>query len=154
MLAAAALVLTAAACKNSDQRAQGAGTPGAEEVPGDLEITFGQTGGFAGRMTGYTMLADGSLPEWEGKFPGENKRRTAPADSERAASLWRLATEAAILETSEQATGNMTWFVTVSAGGESRQVSWAGWPADGEAQTPAQRYYETCLEVAKAALDK
>ena len=148
-----AATMTGSGCKNSDQRSHDASQYATLIVPADLEITIGQTGGFAGRMRGYTIAADGSLSEWEGKFPGENKRRSAQADSARAALLWRLAKEADILQTSQQAVGNMTWFVTVSAGGESRQVSWARWPEDASDQTKAQRYYESCLAAAKSALD-
>ncbi|NNE33792.1 MAG: hypothetical protein HKN13_01050 [Rhodothermales bacterium] len=139
-------------CKHSEKQMDDPNLAASVEVPSDLQIIAGQSGGFAGRSTGYTFSADGSVVEWEGKYPGENERATAPADLKRASSLWQHATDAAILQTTQQAVGNMTWFVTVTAGGESRRVSWAEWPEEGGALSDAQVFYNKCVEMAKDAL--
>jgi hypothetical protein len=142
---------TSMGCKHSQK---GSTDAQVASIPADLEIIAGQTGGFAGRMTGYTFSADGSVVEWEGKYVGENKRGSAPADLERAATLWQHATDAGMMEKGEQARGNMTWFVTVKAGGESREVSWASWPQNGGELTEAQEFYNVCVAQARKALGK
>lgn len=144
VIAALALCVAGSGCKHSQK---------AMAVPDDLQITIGQGGGFAGRMTGYTIAADGSIVQWEGKYPGENKRGEAPADEKRAATLWSQATEAGLLTSSEQEVGNMTWFVSVTADGESRRASWASWPDTGTTMSEAQEFYRACLEVASAAVN-
>ena len=141
----ALLLASGPGCKHSEK---------AMAAPSDLQIMVGQGGGFAGRMTGYTIGADGSVVEWEGKYPGENKRADAPADKERAAALWQQAVEANILETSQQEVGNMTWFVNVRADGQTRRVSWSEWPEDRTTLSDAQAFYNACVEAARAALTK
>jgi len=143
ILAALLVASTVGGCKHSEK---------AMSVPSDFQIMVGQEGGFAGRMNGYTFEADGSVVQWEGKYPGENTRADAPADKERAETLWKQAVEANIMQTSQQEVGDMTWFVSIRADGETRRVTWAGWPEEGQPLTDAQQFYNNCVEAAKSAL--
>ncbi len=148
IIAAALTIACLPGCKNGENVSRSE-----VALPADFDIIVGQTGGFAGRMTGFAVNADGVVMEWEGKHAKENIRRESAPDPTRALTIWRDATEAGILQMSEQAAGEATWFVALTAGGESRRVSWSSWPSDPEDMTEAQRFYNRCVELAKSTLD-
>ena len=121
-------------------------------IPADLKIVLGHTGGFAGRSMGYSIYANGDVLKWEGKYPEENRQATAIVDQDHVQQLWNHASEIKILEMQEQVMGNVTWFITVTADGESRRVTWA--KRDEEALTPAQQFFDDCMEVAETVVEE
>lgn len=148
IIAAALTLVCMPGCKNGENVSRSE-----VALPPDFDIIVGQTGGFAGRMTGYAVNADGVVMEWEGKHAKENVRRESASDPARALALWRDAAEVGILQMTQQATGEATWFVALTAGGESRRVSWSSWPSDPADMTEAQRFYNTCVDLAKKTLN-
>ncbi len=131
-------------CKHSEKN------PSVEEIPSDLQIIFGQQGTFAGRSMGYSIYGDGQVVRWEGKYPEENKEATATVDADHVRRLWKRAQEIGFLEMSDQAMATVNTFITLTADGESRRVTWVD--RDANAPTPAQKFYDECVDVAKKAL--
>ena len=131
-------------CKHAEESAS------AEEIPSDLKIVFGQQGTFAGRGMGYSIDASGEVVRWEGKFPGENTEASATVEENHVRSLWNHAQEIGFLEMQDQAMSTINYFVTLTANGESRRVTWI--ERNEDALTPAQRFYDECRAVARSAL--
>lgn len=129
-----------AGCKSGD-RAAG--------VPSDLKIVFGQEGTFAGRGMGYSIDAFGEVVRWEGKFPEEVVEARAKIDHRQVRRLWRRAEEIGFLHMQDQAMATVTSFITVTARGDSRRVTWT--ERDDTSLTPAQEFFDECMSVAKAA---
>jgi len=123
-----------------------------QEIPSDLKIIFGQQGTFAGRSMGYSINGTGEVIRWEGKYPEEHTEATATVSEDEIQRLWRHAQKIGFLEMKEQAMSTVNMFITVTADGESRRVTWVG--RDEDALTPAQKFYDECLAVAKAALEQ
>ncbi len=123
---------------------------GSDDVPADLKIIFGQQGTFAGRGMGYSINAGGEVLRWEGKYPEENTEASATVDAAHVQRLWKYAQEIGFLEIQEQAMATVNNFITLTAGGESRRVTWV--QRDEDALTPAQKFYDECMVVAKTAL--
>lgn len=139
------LLLGAGGCKNGEKSAS-AGSA----VPSDLKIVFGQQGTFAGRGMGYSIDAVGDVVKWEGKYPGEIREAQAEIDPKQVRRLWHRAEEIDFLSMKDQAMATAHQFITVSAGGESRRVTWVA--RDEDAPTPAQAFYDECMATARAAL--
>lgn len=122
------------------------------EVPADLYIIFGREGGFAGRMAGYTVRADGTVSQWEGKFVGENVLRTATLPPERLRALWTQVQSTRFFERDQQQVGNMTEFVNITAAGRSHRVSWTVPLGEKRADEPLQQLYTTLESTVHAAM--
>jgi len=137
------LALSFGGCKQGEKT-----SAQANPVPEDLKLTFGQSGGFAGRMMGYSIDAGGTVVRWEGKYPEENRQATSTLDQAQVQQLWDHATAIELLEMQEQVMDNIVWFVTVTAEGESRRVTWN--KQDPEA--PVQQFFNACMDLAKTAL--
>ncbi len=135
-----------AGCKCGESSSSSSG----QEIPADLTILFGRQGTFAGRSMGYSINADGDVVRWEGKFPGENQLAAATVGRHEVRRLWRRAEEIGFLQMKEQAMATEGLFITLSAGGESRRVTWVA--RAGEAKTPVQAFFDECMDVAKTAL--
>jgi len=140
-------VLMVAGCKQSEQSASG-GDP----VPDDLKIMFGLHGAEAGRDRGHSINADGEVIQWVGLYPEQNRQATGRADAEEVRRLWSHADSIGFLEMEEQVMAAAYWFISVSANGESRRVTWV--ERDDAAPTPAQEFFDACSEVAQTALGK
>ena len=139
-----ALLIGAGGCKNGESASDGSA------VPPDLEIIFGQQGTFAGRGMGYSIDANGNVVRWEGKYPGEVTEAEATIDSKQVRRLWRRAEDIEFLSMQDQAMATVYSFISVTAGGESRRVTWA--ERDADAPTPAQEFFDECMETAREAL--
>lgn len=132
-------------CKNGEESASAR-----SDVPTDLEIVVGQQGTFAGRGMGYSINALGEVVRWEGKYPGEIIEDHATITPKQVQRLWHRAEEIDILSMKEQSMASIHSFITVSAGGESRRVTWT--EREEDAPTPAQALFDECMETARAAL--
>ena len=139
------MVSAGAGCKHSETSVSAD-----EEVPPDLLIMFGQQGTIAGRGAGYSIDAAGEVVRWEGKYPGEDTTAAAAVDYEKVHQLWNRARDIGFLSMQDQEMATMYYFVSVSAGGESRRVTWTA--RDQDAPTPAQAFYDECMETARIAL--
>lgn len=120
------------------------------QLPPDLLIMFGQQGTFAGRGAGYSIDAAGDVVRWEGKYPGEDTTAAAAVGRDQVQELWNRAREIGFLSMQDQEMASMYYFVSVTAGGESRRVTWTA--REQNASTPAQAFYDECLETARLAL--
>lgn len=140
-----ALLMGAGGCKTGEESASTG-----SDVPSDLEIVFGQQGTFAGRGMGYSINAAGEVVRWEGKYPGELKEARAAIDPKHVRRLWHRAEEIEFLSMQDQTMATLHSFISVSAGGESRRVTWAE-RAEGS-PTPAQDFFDECMETARMAL--
>jgi hypothetical protein len=131
-------------CKHGEK------TSGDEPLPEDLQFVFGVEGAFAGRGMGYIIHRSGEVIRWEGKYPGEVIEATAVVDAAQVRRLWKMAEEIGFLKMSEQVMATVNTFITVTAGGESSRVTWV--ERDENALTPAQKFYDECVVVARTAL--
>lgn len=137
------MMLTGAGCKGGENAAENA------SIPSDLRIIVGQQGTFAGRGMGYTIDAAGNVSRWEGKYPGEIVQADTTIDRGQVEQLWRRAEEIGFLSMQDQEMASMYNFVSVRAGGESRRVTWT--KREEDAPTPAQAFYDECMQTAKSA---
>ena len=133
-----------AGCKSGGQTTR--------SVPSDLRIVFGYEGTFAGRSMGYSITAAGQVVRWEGKYPEEVVEATARIDRKHVERLWRRAEEIEFLRMKEQAMATVSSFITVSAQGDSRHVTWA--ERDETDLSPPQEFFDECMSVAKAAFNE
>ncbi|MBT8400971.1 MAG: hypothetical protein KJO98_10890 [Rhodothermia bacterium] len=141
----AILLMGSNGCKHTEEN-----RPMTSEVPSDLKIIFGQQGTFAGRGMGYSIAGSGEVLRWEGKYPEENIEASAVTDSGHIQSLWQRAQEIDFLEMRDQSMSTVHYFVTMTANGESRRVTWV--ERNEESLTQAQEFYEECRAVAMSAL--
>lgn len=139
-------LLLVAACSNPSRSPSGEAP-----VPDDLEVVLGMEGGFAGRMTGYTLTADGAVTRWEGKYVGENVRRTGQASADEVAALWRRTQAADFFAREQRRTGNMTRFLTIRADARSHRVSWPTGPGTDAADTSLHALYDAWEALAEGA---
>ena len=137
------MMLTAAGCKGGENAAENA------SIPSDLRIIVGQQGTFAGRGMGYTIDAAGNVSRWEGKYPGEIVQADTTIEPGQVEQLWRRAEEIGFLSMQDQEMASIYNFVSVRARGESRRVTWT--QRDDDAPTPAQAFYDECMQTARAA---
>lgn len=126
-----------AAC--ATERPARTATADSSTMPNDLIIVTGQTGGFAGRMRGYSIRADGRVWRWEGKHVEENVLAEATMPPEVVDSLWRRVQASDFFSQSQQVREERA-FLSVTADGESRHVSWTATPIDS-ADTPIGQLY-------------
>jgi hypothetical protein len=140
-MALAALML--AGCKSGERA-----TADDEAVPPDLKVVFGMQG--SARMQGHSISADGTVSRWEGLYPEQNVQARSSADREEVRRLWQQVQRVGFLDMEEQAMAQSFWFITVSANGKSRRVTWI----DRTDQGPvgAQALFDACLDVARKAL--
>ena len=138
------IVLSMAGCKNGEESASDGG-----DVPPDLEIIFGQQGTFAGRGMGYSINAAGEVVRWEGKYPGEIAEAETTIAPKQVKRLWQHAEDIGFLSMQDQAMATTYYFISVSAAGESRRVTWVG--REKDAPTPSQTFFDKCMETARAA---
>lgn len=140
------ILLPAAAggCKSGEESASAE-----TAVPSDFQIIFGQQGTFAGRGMGYTIDAEGVVVKWEGKYPGEVKEAVAGINADQVRRLWKHAEEIGFLSMQDQAMATAHSFVSVTAEGESRRVTWVD--RDVDDPTPAQVFFDECMKTAQAA---
>lgn len=129
------LCLTAACA--SEQPAQRTAEQAA--LPIDLLIVAGQTAGLAGRMRGYSVRADGRVRRWEGKYIEENVLAESTAAPEVVDSLWRRVQDSDFFSQSQQVREEGA-FLSVTADGDSRRVSWTAVPSDTSDAALAQLY--------------
>ena len=120
------------------------------EVPSDFKIILGRQGTFAGRSMGYSIDAGGRVVRWEGKYPEETRQATARLDRKDVKRLWRRSEDIDFLKMSDQAMATTGAFIAVTSGGQSRRVTWT--ERDDGALTPAQRFFDECLDAAQSAL--
>lgn len=119
-----------------------------DPVPTDLKMVFGMQG--SARMQGHSIAADGTVSRWEGLFPEQNVQARSEVDRDEVRRLWHYVQRSGFLEMQEQAMAQSFWFITVTANGQSRRVTWT----DRADQNPAdaQALFDACLEVARKAL--
>lgn len=145
MLLMIIMLSAGAGCKHGEGSGSADG-----EIPSDLLIIFGQQGTIAGRGAGYSIDAAGEVVRWEGKYPGEDTTAAAAVGRDHVRMLWDRARDIGFLSMEDQAMASMYYFVSVTADGESRRVTWT--PRGQDAPTPAQSFYDECMEVARLAL--
>lgn len=121
-----------------------------EIIPEDLNIIFGRQGTFAGRSMGYSIEADGRVTRWEGKYPGEIEQANAAISEDELRRIWKRIEAIGFLEMSYQAMTTEGPFMNVTAGGESRRVTWTGQSDDLPAGV--QDLYDDVMDVARTAL--
>ena len=141
------LLMSLAGCKCAEKMASSD-----NGVPADLKITFGREGTFGGRSMGYSITGDGQVIQWEGRYPEERTEATASIDTAHVRTLWEHAEAIGFLNLRDQAMATVSSFITLSAGGESRRVTWTA--RDENALTPAQEFFDACMEVATNALEE
>ncbi len=144
------LLLAAASGCTSQRRAPGP-QPDRTGVPDDLRITFGREGGFAGRLAGHTIRADGSVAAWEGRAVGQQERVIATLAPDSLSVLWGAVQEVRFFEHDRQEVGDMTAFVNVTAAGRSHRVAWVVRPGESPEGDEMRALYATLARAVRAA---
>lgn len=84
-------------------------------------------------MNGWSFRANGEALQWEGLAPEQNQQAEGQIAPDTLRALWGAVQEAAFFSWSQQEMGAPSWFITVTANGESHRVIWVrplGQPAD------------------------
>ena len=129
-------------------------TPELQPPPDDFQMTFGITGLPAGRMQGYTVHADGTLIQWEGKYPGENVRREGKLTPDQVNEIWTDVETSSYFTQSDMGKGLSNHFMNITADGESKRVTWNQAPGQPPLEGAVQSLYNSCNTVVKAVLEK
>lgn len=148
-----ALLMLAPACSGKKKVNQSAQASSENAIPEDFQLTIGTSGGFAGRMNGYTIEANGTVTQWEGKYPGENTIQTGQLTAEEVASIWHQLEEAAYFEHQQQDEGNMTTFMNARANGTTHRVTWPQQLGEAPSGSKMQQLHATCMEITMQGFD-
>lgn len=148
-----ALIILAPACSSKKKINQSAAASSAGAIPADFQLIVGTSGGFAGRMNGYTIEANGAVTQWEGKYPGENVTQTGQLNAEEMAELWHEMEEAAYFDYQQQEAGNMTTFMNARADGKTHRVTWPRQLGEVPAGSKMQVLHAACMEIIAQGFD-
>jgi len=136
----------------SPSRGAGAGAA-AGDLPPDLTILFGRTGGVAGQLQGHSIRADGSVLRWNGKAPEEHVQAEGQLARDQVAALWAHVQAADVFGQQRQDMDPVVSFVNVTANGESRRVAWHVPLGEDPPDTPIQGLFDALQEAARAAIE-
>lgn len=150
VLWAVATLCLAAAC-TSDRHPRGDAADG-PVTPDDLLVVVGQQAGPAGRVRGYSIRADGRVRQWEGKYVEENVLAEGVVPSDVVDSLWHRVQANDFFAQQQQVLEERA-FMSVTARGDTRRVSWEAVPADSS-EAPLGQLYVSYQAAARAAVQQ
>ncbi len=110
-------------------------------APDDFAMAFGKGGGFAGLWQGYTIAADGTVAQWEGRIAPDSLAPTGSLSTAQVDSLWQRVNALDFFSLENQGTGNMTGYIEVAAQGQTHVVRWPVSLEKEAAQTPWEQLY-------------
>ncbi len=123
------------------------------DIPVDLQIEFGEGGGFTGLWQGHTIAADGSITRWTGAA-GEKKEDTLGTLSpETLAEIWQNIQNSLSPRTSSGQPGNMTRYIRVRADSAEFTVQWPAGPGTPDSLKSVAALFDRCLK-AVSSLEK
>ena len=140
-------VLLGTACSPTGEIASDSST---ETPPADLVVLFGRHGVGGSGVAGYTIRADGTVLRWEGIAPESTVLAEGRVGADRVQALWDHLRAVGFWERQQQAM-NPTHFITATANGESRRVTWHAPIGAAPPDTDVQRLYDDFDGVARSA---
>ncbi|GIV59927.1 hypothetical protein GQ464_012140 [Rhodocaloribacter litoris] len=120
--------------------------------PADWRLVCGQGGGVAGRWTGYTITADGTVTAWSGRYAEERVEATGALDRAALQALWTRFEALDFFARVLDEPGNLTAVLEATADGRRHRVAWIPRVEGIEpAETPLETFFDTCLATGRAA---
>ena len=122
-------------------------------MPADLVVHVGRADGVGGRVSGHTLLADGTVRRFEGRAPGDGVAVEGRVTLATVRALWEQIENVGVRSMQRQDVASPAYFVSVRADGETRHVQWHVPLGQAPEPTPLQRLYDDLRTEATAALD-
>lgn len=95
-----------------------------KNYPEDLNISFGNGGGFTGIWKGWTVDSVGNVYSWMGKVQEENARRIGFTDNKVMETLWKEIKEGNLMNIKYQEPGNISKYIKIKANGKINTILW------------------------------
>ena len=125
-----------------------------QDIPADLQIQFGEGGGFTGMWQGYTIQADGTVSTWQGRTVGDKPEVIGKLSSEQLQALWREVQSADFFAQSLSETGNMTAILQVTANKKQHVVKWPAASAQALPQAASLQQLQSFCQKLVDSLEK
>ncbi|MGH7496739.1 MAG: hypothetical protein ACREOO_30680 [bacterium] len=147
----AALFLLFSSCSKENKSA----AQGADKLPSDFRLVFGEGGGFTGMWQGYTIDSSGAIYSWQGKLAGENPRSAGKLSATQIKALWQEIQKADLLGQELNERGNMTSIMRVTANGVTKELAWIPrMDATATAASPPQQVQQYCRKLVEKTIKK
>ena len=143
------LIVGGCSCSSSSEVSQSSTEHG---VPPDFKMVLGEGGGMTGYWSGYTIVADGSIVEWNGPVAGSNERPAGTLQASETAAIWRDIIETEFFDQEIDERGEITAFVKVIADSIEHRVSWVPGVENIEPpRNPVEEMYRRTRKIAQKA---
>jgi hypothetical protein len=122
-------------------------------LPTDLQIVFGEGGGFSGLWSGYSIHADDTVYEWKGRSFGENPVYAGTLLHDSLEALWHGVLELRLLEhQSSVIRANYVHALAVSADGSEHMFAWEPSMSTDSTAAPPIAFRARCLNAIRRSL--